>query len=600
MIAGFELATVAAFVLAAVVLIGAVGILRARCGAATALALIASQAALAYATHRLLFPPAEVRPSATITVLTDGAGVAAVGRSTRVVAVPGPGGALPEPLGAVEVMPDLATVLRRHPDVRTIEVIGNGLTARDRDAARAVSVRYDDPTMPRGLVSLSWDARVAPGRVVSVQGIVDRMPGARLSLRTGDGEIVASATPSADGGMFLMQAPVKGAGRVRYALRIEQGASPAARSADAGADPAAAETLAIPVDVAAQPSLRLAVLGGSVHPELKYFRRWAVDAGYRLDATLGVSRDRAFSDGELALDAAALADLDLIMIDERAWAALAPAQHDALAAAVRDGLGLLLRVTGPLPDPVRAQWQAFGFTLTDVGDEVPREFTMQRTVAAGNATHDAALRHLRLPIAATGDGVAPLLVADDARAIAAYRLVGEGRIGVAWWADSFRVALAGRPHEFGAWWAPVIETLARARNAAPIDVPSIAYLDERASICGIGDGAQLIAPDGTATALAVVAREDGIRCAAAWPSATGWHEVRDGGRHAAFDVADADAAPSLRAAERVGATRAMALRDGNVDAAPATHESTWPRWAVFLVWLAVATVLWWLERQTKR
>ena len=44
--------------------------------------------------------------------------------------------ALPEAAASdgSERVPDLGTALRRHPDVRTLHVVGDGLEARDRDA----------------------------------------------------------------------------------------------------------------------------------------------------------------------------------------------------------------------------------------------------------------------------------------------------------------------------------------------------------------------------------------------------------------------------------------------------------------------------------
>src|SRR5690606_39817443 len=108
---------------------------------------------------------------------------------------------------------------------------------------------------------------------------------------------------------------------------------------------------------------RVQVLAGAPDPDLKYLRRWAVDAGLRLDSRIVLSDGIALVDGAVALDAAALAQLDLVVIDERAWAALDATQQTALRAAVEDGLGLLLRVTGPLDAAVAADWSRFGFRI---------------------------------------------------------------------------------------------------------------------------------------------------------------------------------------------------------------------------------------------
>ena len=65
------------------------------------------------------------------------------------------------------------------------------------------------------------------------------------------------------------------------------------------------------------------------------------------------------------LDAASLAKLDLLILDERSWAAIGAGGRTHVLNAVRGGLGVLLRVTGPLPDATRREWAALGFAADD-------------------------------------------------------------------------------------------------------------------------------------------------------------------------------------------------------------------------------------------
>jgi hypothetical protein len=50
------------------------------------------------------------------------------------------------------------------------------------------------------------------------------------------------------------------------------------------------------------------------------------------------------------------------VIDDRSWAGWAAAR--AVLAAVRDGMGLVLRTSGPLDGGGRAAWRSLGFPLT--------------------------------------------------------------------------------------------------------------------------------------------------------------------------------------------------------------------------------------------
>lgn len=62
----------------------------------------------------------------------------------------------------------------------------------------------------------------------------------------------------------------------------------------------------------------------------------------------------------LAMNAAALRRVDVLVLDERSWAGLSAGKRGAVLAAVlaavRQGLGLVLRATGPVSPVVRRQW----------------------------------------------------------------------------------------------------------------------------------------------------------------------------------------------------------------------------------------------------
>ncbi|HEY6545167.1 MAG TPA: hypothetical protein VIZ64_09745, partial [Dokdonella sp.] len=110
-----------------------------------------------------LLPPVIDEPldAATLVVLTpsaDAAPDAGWPRAARVVALPGA-----EAPRAIERAPDLASALRRHADASRLHIVGGGLPARDRDAARGRVVAFEEAPLPAGLVELEAPDRVATG-----------------------------------------------------------------------------------------------------------------------------------------------------------------------------------------------------------------------------------------------------------------------------------------------------------------------------------------------------------------------------------------------------------------------------------------------------
>src|SRR5690606_10163814 len=101
-------------------------------------------------------------------------------------------------------VPDLGTALRRHPDVRQVRVVGAGLAARDRDAARDVAIVPALSPLPRGVSRLDVPDRVATGETFVVAGNVMGVAGGRVELVDPAGHRV-DAAPLGDDGAFAMQ-----------------------------------------------------------------------------------------------------------------------------------------------------------------------------------------------------------------------------------------------------------------------------------------------------------------------------------------------------------------------------------------------------------
>lgn len=536
---------------------------------------IALQLAAAVLIWLALFPPRvdEKFAAGTLVVLTQGATPAQIakpGDGVATVALPGVAVARD-----IERAPDLGTALRRHPDASRVRVVGGGLLPRDIDAARGLQIDFDAAPLPDGIVDLSMPDAVRAGSVFAIRGRVEGDAGGRVELRDPAGAVVSRSDLGEDG-TFALDAHAKSAGDFVFALRVLD------------AKGATREELAQPVAVQPGDTISVLVLAGAPDPELKYLRRWAVDAGVELASRIVLSDGIAMDDGAAALGADALAKTDLVMIDERAWKNLDAGTKQALADATRNGLGLFLRVSGPLPDAVAGEWRDLGFRVR--GADIPQ------TVSLEGTTPDPAAVLSRRALLVEGDDAAPLVRSSDGGAVALWRTLGQGRVAIWWLADTYRMTLAGDAAAFGSVWSRALATIARAHGAVKPDVPRDARVDRRSVLCGLADGAFVEQPDGTHAPLAIEAS----RCAAFWPAHEGWHALVTGDARASFFAAAANASPALAAAHDAAATRLLAGRAGAGDAASEARRVPSSRWPFFAAWLAVAAFLWWLERSRSR
>ena len=522
-----------------------------------------------------LVPPStrESFRSGELVVLTPGATpaqVSALRANADVVALPGVDAAR-----AIERAPDLATALRRHADVHRLRIVGAGLPLRDRDIARGLVAAFEAPALPRGVVELDAPRSVLAGNAWRASGRIEGVASARVELRDPADALVATTTTDAQG-RFALEAIAKDEGSATFTVRVQD------------ADGTRVDEAALPLDVRRGEPLTLLLLAGAPDAELKYLRRWAVDAGLRLDSRVGLSEGVALTEGTPAFDDDALRKADAAIVDERAWTALTGAQKKSLLDAVDNGLGLLLRVTGAPAPAVIDDWAALGFHVKVApGDATATRFDRAFALAGSGPAFT------RQPIEVEAPDAAALLRDDAGVPVASWRVQARGRIGLWWLADAWRLVLSGDRARYASAWSATLATLARARGDAMPQVPRDLRVDERALLCGVADGDRIEGPDGAGVALLVDADS---RCAVWWPRHAGRHTLASADRQWPLDVLATDATSPLAIAARQRATRVL-LGSATASGTESLRATPLPRWPFFLAWLVACTLLWMLERR---
>jgi hypothetical protein len=378
-------------------------------------------------------------------------------------------------------------------------------------------------------------------------------------------------------GRFVVAAPARAAGPARFELQL------------LGAERALVDRASIPLVVTGGSALSLVVRAGAINPELKYWRRWAADAGLHMQLSADLTQGMSLRAGDARLSETQLARADLVILDARAWLDLDAGEKQTLQSAVRDGLGLL-----PPTAETLADWRELGFAVTPAA--AARSVTLDRALGARART---AFTLAPVDVAAPGSVVA--VAADDAAPVVWWHAYGRGRIGLSRLVDTYRLVLLGEDERYSALWGGLLGTLSRPRAATAEGprVPRDAWVLERAVLCGLG-GAANVRPAAAASAVALDVRADG--CAAYWPALAGWQSLETAGSSTAFYVRAGDDALTWHATLDRRATLDL-VPAGSADAAaaptlsaaaPGERMSRWP-WAG--AWLLVMTLCWWRERR---
>lgn len=527
-------------------------------------ALIVLQVLAGALLYLTLFPPPAGTAPGRLIVATRGAKPMPHASGDVLVALP-EAGPLP---GAVRV-PDLGAALRLYPALGRVRIEGDGLTPRDQNALDRPAEFVPSPA-PKGLIALSLPGPLAPGARFSVGGQVGDAGTVELLDPAG---AVVDAAPVTAGARFGLSAAARASGRALFDLRLKNAMGRLVEHID------------VPVDTRAQRQPRVLVLAGAPSAETKYLRRWARDAGIALSLDIAVGGGVTLGDPPTAITQAGLAETDLLVVDDRRWETLPPAVRSTIAAAARDGLGVLLRPTGPLSAATRRDWADLGMSLVGEGD-----------ARASRLAGPADLELNRLDLAQAGRDGVPVIRDKAGAPLAVWRPRGQGRVGLWIVADSYSLALTGHTERYGELWSQLFSTLTRPADAPGVRLNGLARPGDRASLCGVRSAVRVIAPDGVESRLAPDPAAGPAACAAFWPRRAGWHEISDGGL---FYVHPANAAPSLiKASNRQAALDAVAASGANGARKPRPLPgSPWP-WAAGLI--AALGLLWWLERRSPR
>lgn len=491
-----------------------------------------------------------------------------------------------------ERVPDLATALRRHGEVRSIVVLGTGLTARDRIPLDRPLTFVAPPTPPRGLTALTLPEPVAPGAAFVVAGRIGAVGTGTVELVDPAGTVVDRAAVTTNGA-FALNGAARASGLALFDLRLK------------GSDGAILERIEVPVDARDQPAPTVRVLAGAPGPETRFLRRWAEDAGIDLSVQMSLGAGVELSAAPIPLTRQTLGGTDLLVIDERRWETLSAGERSAVRAAVAGGMGLLLRPTGPLADGTRRDWAALGAALSGGENTMPLALNeAAEDVIPTNGANPAPSEDgpptpelTRRDFVHGGTDAVTLLTDVDGMALASWRPLGAGRVGVWVVADSYALVLTGQSDRYGELWSEMFSALGRPEGEGGAALRGLARAGDRATLCGVQDGSEVIAPDGRRTRPIVDPRSGPARCAAIWPERSGWHAVRAGeDRESAIYIHPAEATPSLIAAELRQATLDLAATSGAAAARSDTRRAPGSPWPWFIALLAVLSGMWTLER----
>lgn len=535
-------------------------------------ALIGLQFASAALLYVSLFPPMQQIAAQRLLILSANATASAIKLSNgRVLALP------EAPVFAgVERVADLASALRKYPGVSSVDIIGDGLPLRDIDAARNLAVTYSPTKLPEGIIDLAWSEQILPGMRWWLSGRVNTSIPMVIEL-VDPANGVVDRTQTDKHGSFKLSDTARVAGQMNYQVRIVD------------AQNKVRETVLLPLLVERVKPLRVLSLAGGPNPELKYLRRWASDAGIALESRVELGSGMQIQTANSAISAASLREVDVLILDERAWSTMSASNKNAVLESLNAGLGVLLRITGSISGSTSNELRQLGFSVADSA--------ITQGVRLAETQGKQLLPELsRRPVRVQSRDAMVLLQTDKAEPLAIWRAQGQGRIALWWLTDSYKLALSNATDRHGQLWSEAASTLARARvQSAITSRQPHAWANQRSVFCVLSETASMQEPSGQISPLLVETQGQNKTCAAFWPRQLGWHTLSSNTNRLQVYV---------RANSEAVGLKAHALREANMQLLghripqnkPTTIAAPGQHWPYFLFWLLFTALLWVLER----
>ncbi len=513
---------------------------------------------------------------------------------------------------AAKPIPDAAFLRRHHPEIGTVQLLGDGLDPSELAALRGLRVEFGSPNPPPGFPGirfLSCPRELNLGDPLVVQGSLGPDTNATLTLEAPDGTTVNAAT-----------APADATGETRFTL---QTASPSAtgrflwhlRAPASTGSPA----IDLPLGVTVVPPTlpRVLVLESAPRFDTAALRRWFETAGGTLTARTQLGQDRYHYASSAAsppkpfttLDAPFLAGFDLLLTDARSLLALPASERDALLTAAENGLGVLL-----LPDDVPLPAEAnplFPWKLSPLASDAPGNDRPARLQWMGQTVPT----DLPIPTAPfeilPGNTQRALLGDRQGHTLVATAVHGRGQIALSLVRDTTRWQRENDLAAFAAYWSFLFSKLARPAGAvgrwslldgdagpAFVDHP-LELLWSSPATQSPGPAVVFSATDQVTLSLAADPAVPGRWRGTVWPRRPGWHRVAlvSGGPAFDFYVSTAEAWPALAADRRRTATARFAATStfSLSSTASAVRQEFPPGWLAVVFFLSAGYL--WIERR---
>lgn len=490
----------------------------------------------------------------------------------------------------VRQLPDLAYYLQTHPELKNIQLYGNGLAKEELKKLSNYSIHWDSVSTPiSGIVACNWPNLLKAAAPLSVKGRYQHIGNQPVKLMlNGLGKNLDSLSIKTEGSVdFSFKTLPKQIGKAVYHLIALQGKDTLSKEP-------------IPFEVAKKQPINVMVLASFPDFEYKFLKKWLFENEYAVALRNRISKDKYSTDflnrKAMNLDqlsSASLKNIDVLLIDEEELNAIGAKERATIQASVANGMGLMIRLIEP------KQTNALqSFNRYESLAEKPA--VLQLMPAHTSLSILPFAQTLFLKVGANEQ----VLVADTkGKALVTNQLYGTGQVLGTTISTSYQWQLAAKAIDYANFWSALLAKAARKQATVQSIqlVPRLPVLGESVRLIVTGNDVQ--SPNIRFENNQLSPRQNRELPfewdALFWPSQKGWHTLQVNQQIHSFYVYQQSDWQNLKNANRINDTKQFIQQQQQKEAivsADQLLQKEVSKWWFLVAFLIAACFLWYEQR----
>jgi hypothetical protein len=350
-------------------------------------------------------------------------------------------------------IPNLSYFLKSNPNIQKLKIYGYGLSAAELEDLKGYQIVFHPSTNPSGIISANWPAKLKTSESLQVQGTYQNSGSETVKLLLkGLGKTVDSTSIEAKANKsFSFKTNPKQTGKAVYELIALQKKDTLAKEP-------------VPVQVGDQAPMKVLILASFPDFEYKFLKNWLYENQYPLAFRSQISKNKYASDflnmdgfNLNQISSASLKKFDILIIDEEELAAISPGERASIDLAVKNGMGLLIRVTN-----VKASSTLSG-RFSRFESPALKGKPLNLTLAEDHFKFNPLPLEQALFLKANQSDK-PLIVDASGKTVVNSSISGYGKVLVSTLSSTYNWLLSGQKTDYTTYWSKLLANAARKRN----------------------------------------------------------------------------------------------------------------------------------------